>query len=47
MKRNVRTILDTITAKHMKISSSSGNYLHALQDIHRQTGEKRLHFMEV
>jgi energy-coupling factor transporter ATP-binding protein EcfA2 len=43
MKRNVRTILDTITAKHMKISSSSGNYLHALHDIHRQTGEKRLH----
>jgi energy-coupling factor transporter ATP-binding protein EcfA2 len=43
MKRNVRTLLDTITSDHMKISSSSGNYVHAFHDIHRQTGEKRLH----
>ena len=43
MKRSVRTLLDTITAKHMKISSSSGNYLHAIHDRYRQTGESRIY----
>lgn len=42
IKRSTRTLLDTTTSSHMKLSSSSGNYLHALHDTHRQTGEKRL-----
>ncbi|KAF8453366.1 hypothetical protein BGX38DRAFT_1178347, partial [Terfezia claveryi] len=42
-KRHVRMVLDTITAQHMKMTSSSGNYVHALHDKYRQTGEKRIH----
>ena len=42
-KREVRSILDSITAMHLKLSSSSGNYQHALHDTYRQTGEKRIY----
>lgn len=42
-KRELGSILNTITATHLKLLSSSGNYLHALHDRFRQTGEKRIH----
>lgn len=41
-KRLVHNLLDSITSLHLKLASSSGNYLHAQHDILRQTGEKRL-----
>jgi len=41
-KRDARTLLDKITAQHLKLASSSGNYQHGLYDRYRQTGEERL-----
>lgn len=41
-KREARTLLGKITAQHLKLASSSGNYQHGLYDRYRQTGEKRL-----
>ena len=35
--------LDPTTSQHLKLASSSGNYLHAQHDILRKTGEKRLY----
>jgi len=43
VKRQTRTLLDKITAEHLKLASSSGNYKHALHDRYRQTGERRLY----
>jgi hypothetical protein len=41
-KRQVRRFLDGISSQHMKISSSSANYLAAKHDKPRQTGEERI-----
>jgi hypothetical protein len=42
-KRESRTLLDRITAHHLKMSSSSSNYRHTHHEKHRQTGERRIH----
>lgn len=41
-KRLARTLLENITSEHLKLSSSTGNYMHAAYDTHRQTNEKRI-----
>ena len=40
-KALARRVLDNITAEHLKVSSSTGNYIHAIHDTHRQAHEKR------
>ena len=41
-KRFVRAMLENITVEHLKLTSSTGNYMHAAHDTHRQSNEKRI-----
>jgi len=41
-KKQVRTLLDTSTASHLKLESSTANYKHAWGNSRRQTSEKRI-----
>ena len=42
-KRDARSLLDRITACHLKLASATANYLHGIADQYKQTGERRLH----
>lgn len=42
-KRDARSLLDRITARHLKLASATANYAHGIADQLRQTGERRLH----
>ncbi|KAF8535902.1 hypothetical protein BDD12DRAFT_891570 [Trichophaea hybrida] len=41
-KQMVRSLLDGISAKHMKLASSTANYRHAQYDLARETSEGRM-----
>jgi hypothetical protein len=41
-KQVVRSLLDTSSAAHMKLASSTANYKHAMTDRYRETSEKRI-----
>lgn len=40
---HVGSLLDRITARHLKLASATANYLHGIADQYKQTGERRLH----
>jgi len=42
-KRDARSLLDKITARHLKLASATANYQHGVADQYKQTGERRIH----